>query len=802
MAMIETREPPAELSSPNPKQPRSSPASTIVAMIFGPLLLAAAILALLAVAAAPKDDGFFYGHSPPVYPSPAMTGGDWAEAYDHARTLVAQMTLVEKVNLTGGVKLGSGCSGSVMPVPRLGFPGMCLSDAGNGLRATDLVNAYPSGIHVGASWNKGLARRRASSMAAEFRRKGVNVLLGPVVGPVGRVVRGGRNWEAFSVDPYLSGALVAETVEGIQGEGVQASVKHYVANEQEDYRSPEAGREAVSSNIDDRTMHELYLWPFQDAVKAGCANIMCSYQRINNSYGCANSKTLNGLLKTELGFQGFVVSDWGAQHAGVATALAGLDLAMPSGAEFWGEHLLEAVKNGLMTTWFQFKQNDNFPNPGFGMPEKLLDPHTPVQGRDDSSRQTLLDGALEGHVLVKNTKNTLPLKRPRMLSVFGYSAKSADDWGPSTDENLNNAYIYGVIPLDPEGRLASLFSWVKRPATARQGTIIGGGGSGAVTPAVFTAPFEALKVRAARDDTALMYDLVSERPGVHPASDACLVFGNAWAAEGYDRPALYDNYTDGLIRAVADKCARTVVVLHNAGVRVVDGFIDHDNVTAVIMAHLPGRDSGEALVSLLYGDANPSGKLPYTVARAEADYGPVVGPDQPKGDYSRFPQSDFDEGIMLDYRSFDRDGKQPRFEFGFGLSYTTFALSDLTIRTEDVHDGPLPTGAVTAGGPSDLWDVLATVEATVTNTGSVTGAEVVQLYLGFPGDEAPVRQLRGFDKVRLRAGERRTVRFGLTRRDLSRWDVVAQGWRLADGGFGVFVGNSSRVLGLSGRLEL
>ncbi|RDA87144.1 hypothetical protein CP532_4271 [Ophiocordyceps camponoti-leonardi (nom. inval.)] len=794
-----------------------------------------------AVAAGPKDDGFFFGQSPPVYPSPPMTGGqEWRDAYLRARSLLEQMTLEEKIGLTGGVKLGTGCSGSVMPIPRLGFPGMCLSDAGNGLRATDLVNAYPSGIHVGASWNKVLARRRGVAMAREFRKKGVNVLLGPVVGPAWRVVRGGRNWEGFSVDPYLAGSLVSETVEGIQGEGVQASVKHFIANEQEDYRSTSIFGEAVSSNIDDKTMHELYMWPFQDAVKAGCGNIMCSYNRINNSYGCANSKTLNGLLKTELGFQGFVVSDWGAQHAGVATALAGLDLAMPTGDEFWGEKLFEAVKNGsvperrvddmvsrLLTTWFQFNQNISVPHPGVGMPENVVKPHALVEGREEAALPVLFEGAVEGHVLVKNSKRTLPLKGPRMLSVFGYSAKSADDWGPSHDFIQLNTWMFGLSPLDPVSRLASVLPSAKRSAIARMGTLIGGGGSGAVTPAVFTSPLESLKVRAARDDTALFYDLSSARPAVDPLSDACIVLGNAWATEGYDRPSLSDNYTDGLIRAVADQCKRTIVVLHNAGVRLVDGFVHHPNVSAVVFAHLPGRDSGEALVSLLYGEANPSGKLPYTVARKEADYGHVLGPDLPRpgGDgYGRFPQSDFAEGTLLDYRRFDREGIEPRYEFGFGLSYTRFQLSGLGVRkmtmtTKTTALKPYPTGAVVAGGQSDLWEVLAVVEAKVRNTGDVDGAEVAQMYVGFPrargkddeeeddsnNDDAAgiVRQLRGFEKTRvLRPGEEQRVRFGLTRRDLSEWDVGAQRWRLVGGRYDIFVGNSSRSLPLRGKLEL
>lgn len=205
------------------------------------------------------NNSYFYGQSPPVYPSPEITGREWADAYARARALVAKMRLEEKVSLTGGAVPGSGCSGVIAPIDRLGFPGLCLSDAGNGLRATYLVNGYPSGIYVGASWNKELVYQHGAAMGGEFRRKGVNVILGPVVGPIGRVVRGGRNWEGFSVDPYLSGALVSDTVRGTQDQGVVTSVKPFIANEQESYRTPEGDLEAVSSNVDDKTMHKLYL---------------------------------------------------------------------------------------------------------------------------------------------------------------------------------------------------------------------------------------------------------------------------------------------------------------------------------------------------------------------------------------------------------------------------------------------------------------------------------------------------------------------------------------------------------------
>ncbi|KAJ3578377.1 hypothetical protein NPX13_g2188 [Xylaria arbuscula] len=375
------------------------------------------------------DDTVFYGQSPPVYPSPNGTGiGDWADAYAKARALVSKMTLEEKVNITISIPQGedhvTGCEGRVQAIPRIGFPGLCLADAGHGLRNAELVSAWPVGMSAGASWNKKLALQRATGMGAEFRKKGVNVIFGPIVGPQGRIVKGGRNWEGFSSDPWHAGQFAYETIKGLQGAGVIASVKHFVGNEQETRRSTstffyedENTTQAISSNIDDKTMHELYVWPFVDALHAGAANIMCSYQRLNNSYACQNSKILNGVLKTELNFQGFVVTDWGAQHAGVATAMAGLDsAALPEGGDFgtmlWGLNLTLAVQNGsvpetrlddmvirTLAAWYKLGQDQDFLEPGAGFPADHTLPHESIEARDPAYDDVLLQGAIEGHVL-------------------------------------------------------------------------------------------------------------------------------------------------------------------------------------------------------------------------------------------------------------------------------------------------------------------------------------------------------------------------------------------------------------------
>ncbi|KUJ23645.1 putative beta-glucosidase M [Mollisia scopiformis] len=778
-------------------------------------LISAALFQSATAVANITEDSYFYGQSPPVYPSPPQPGSaSWATAYAKAVALVSQMTLEEKANITVGYTPMTGCSGETGSVPRLNWPGVCLSDAGNGLRATDFVNGWPSGVHVGAAWNRNLAYQRALHMGGEFKKKGVNVALGPVVGPLGRVAEGGRNWEGISNDPYLCGALAAESVSGIQTAGVMTSVKHYIGNEQETNRVPDGDVAAVSSNIDDKTLHELYLWPFTDAVHAGTGSIMCSYNRINNSYACQNSKTLNGILKTELGFEGFVVSDWGAQHTGLDSALAGLDVVMPE-STYWGVNggnLTIAVNNGsltearvtdmatrLISAWYQMGQDVDFPEKGIGMALDYSTPHTPIYARDPSSQTVLLNGALEGHVLVKNTNSALPLKSPKLLSIFGYDAVAPNKMDVPSPSDVIATWTFGFESLLT---YVPFISTTAPPQIAINGTIISGGGSGANAPAYISAPFDAIKEQAYLDGTSLFWDFYDNDPAIDTSSDACLVFINAFATEGSDRIGLHDDYSDALIQNVAANCSNTIVTIHNAGVRLVDQWIDHPNITAVIFAHLPGQDSGRALVQLLYGYQSFSGKLPYTVAKNESDYVNAGEPILPEGEFQLFPQDNFTEGVYIDYRGFDQKNVTPRYEFGFGLTYTTFEYSELTIeKLAGVSTSYLPPPAdVIEGGIASLWDVVAQVTATITNTGSVDAAEIAQLYVGIPG--GPVRQLRGFSKVDIPVGSNVTVEFDLLRRDLSEWGVTEQSWVLQSGSYPIYVGASSRDLPLVGTLTI
>jgi len=740
--------------------------------------------------------------------------GDWAAAYSKARALVAQMTNQEKENITYGiVSQTNGCSGMNGNVSRLGFPGMCLNDAGNGVRGVEGTNGYPSGLHVGAAWNKKLALQRAQYMGQEFKAKGANVALGPVVAPLGRMAEMGRNWEGFSNDPYLTGSLAYETVIGLQ-ESVIACTKHLIAYEQETNRNPTGNNASISSNLDDKTMHETYLWPFADAVKAGSGSVMCSYNRINGSYACQNSAVQNGLLKTELGFEGFVVSDWGGQHTGIASAEAGLDMAMPDSV-YWAGNLSKAVSNGTLTqerlddmatrilaSWYKYNPE---PNPGHGIPVNASLAHEFVNARNPASKDTIFQGAVEGHVLVKN-EGVLPLKSPPFLSLFGYDAIVPVESDIDTTVAISK-WALGLESLNIAkdaviGAFLGTANNSNTPGAALNGTLIAGGGSGSVTPPYISSPFDAISEQAYQDGTYLQWDFDSVNPMVNGGSSACIVFINEFASEGFDRPSLADPYSDELVMNVANNCNNTIVSIHNAGIRVVDAWVDHPNITAVVFSHLPGQDSGRALVELLYGRQSFSGRLPYTVAHNQSDYGELLAPTDPSATSDYYTQTNFTEGNYIDYKSFIARNITPRYAFGYGLTYSNFSYSALSAT---VHNNAslalLPPGnKIVEGGLPSLWDQIATVKATVTNTGHVSAAEVAQLYLGIPG--APEKQLRGYAKEILHAGESCEVTFKLMRRDLSQWDVERQQWVLNKGCYNVYVGKSVLDIQLTGTITI
>ncbi|GKT47596.1 putative beta-glucosidase btgE [Colletotrichum spaethianum] len=848
-------------------------------------------------------------YSPPVYPSPWMdpSADGWADAYTKAKDFVSQLTLLEKVNLTTGVGWqGDLCVGNVGAVPRLGLRGLCMQDGPVGIRFSDYNSVFPSGQTAAATWDRNLIYRRAEAIGFEHRSKGVDVVLAPVAGPLGRAPTGGRNWEGFSVDPYLTGVAMAESVKGIQQHAI-ACAKHFIGNEQEHFRqAPEAigygynVTESVSSNIDDKTMHELYMWPFADAVRAGVGSIMCSYNQVNNSYGCQNSKLLNGLLKEELGFQGFIMSDWQAQHAGAATAVAGLDMAMPgdvlfnTGTTFWGTNLTVAVLNGtvpeyrlddmalrIMAAFFKvgLKVEDE-PDINFSSWTKatvgpahyfakenieVINQHVDVRrGREHGN--LIREIAAKATVLLKN-KGALPLKKPKFLAVIG------EDAGPNS-QGPNGCADRGC----------------------NDGTLGAAWGSGSAEYPYLITPDQALQARAiaegSRYESILSnYESAATTALVTQPDATAIVFVNADSGEGYinvggnegDRQNLtLWNAGDELVKNVSSINNNTIVVIHSVGPVLLTDMYNNPNITAIVWAGLPGQESGNSITDVLYGDVNPGGKSPFTWGPTLESYGTNVLYEPNNGQGA--PQDDFTEGVFIDYRHFDRatagsdgngnsSGAAPIYPFGFGLSYTTFEFSSLVVaprnaseykpttgetakaptfgnystdpaeyvfpsnefryiynyiypylNTSDVRESAndpkygqaadefLPPRALESspqpknpasgapGGNPQLWDVLYTVTATVTNMGDVAGDEVAQLYVSLGGPQDPVKVLRGFERLTIEPGASAVFKADITRRDLSNWDTASQNWVISQYPKKVWVGSSSRDLPLSASL--
>jgi beta-glucosidase len=309
------------------------------------------------------------------------------------------------------------------------------------------------------------------------------------------------------------------------------------------------------------------------------------------------------------------------------------------------------------------------------------------------------------------------------------------------------------------------------------------------------------------DGSRIFSDTTVTRSPVVPiesTSGPCIVLINAQSSESVDRSTLSDEFSDTYINTIADQCANTIVVIHNAGVRLVDGFFDHENVTAILYAHTPGQASGDALVELLYGRQSPSGRLPYTVAHHEADYGSLLYPDLPTEHDPQYAQSEFTEGVFIDYRRFIKEDITPRFAFGYGLTYSEFRYSNFEISkmTDACFDFAPPDAHITApppGGLASLHDVLVRASVTVTNVGHVAAAEVPQIYVDIPGSGVS-RALRGFDKRLLQPSESAILTFDLRRRDLSLWDAQMQLWMLQAGGYEIVVGKN--VLDIQGRAML
>ncbi|KAJ6584015.1 glycoside hydrolase family 3 protein [Mycena vulgaris] len=664
---------------------------------------------------------------------------DWAAAYAKAEKALSNVGLADKVNIAT-----ARCIGNTFAIPAIGFPGFCLEDSPLGVRLAS------NAINVASTFNRTLMRQRGEAMGAEFRGKGVNVALGPMMNLM-RAPAAGRNWEGFGADAYLSGEGAFETYNrtGMQSQGVQATAKHYINNEQEHFRTME------SSNVDDRCQHELYALP---------AAIMCSYNQINNTYACENDKTLNGILKGELGFQGY----WGGTHSTTPAVMAGLDMTMPgspaprSNSSFFGTNLIAAVQNGsvpeariddmalrILAAWYLLGQDEGYPAVNFDSHNNSApdDQQVDVQG---DHKVLIREIGKASTVLLKNTGNILPFKNLKTIGIIGNGAGAAAR-GP-------NGF--------PDRR-------------GNDGVLAMGWGSGTATFPYLITPVDAITARAAQDGTQVSSSLsdtdLAAAAAVASGKDVALVFitadsGESATVEETILQAWHGG--DALVHQVAQFSANTIVVVNSVGPIVMEAWIDHPN---------------EAKHS--------SGRLPYTIGKSVTDYPAQVIYTSP----TTILQIPYTEGIFVDYRHFDAAGIAPRFEFGFGLSFTTFAYSQLSIRGSP-RGGQAPTGPGSSVDPS-LHVPVVTVQFTVKNTGDVAGHEIPQLYVSLPAStNSPPRVLKGFDSVFVAPGESQAVTIQLSRFDFSMWDVVGQRWQVPAGKIGISIGASSRDIRLSGSL--
>ncbi|UQC91269.1 beta-glucosidase [Colletotrichum lupini] len=751
---------------------------------------------------------------------------DRSTALALANTLISHLTLEEKVSMITGNSSAGNCIGVIAPIPRLGFKGICMLDGPSAVNRADLVSVFPSGITAAATWDREMIYRRGVAIAEEFKGKGGHVILGPSTGPMGRAALGGRNWEGFGPDPYLAGITIENTITGMQSAGVQTCSKHYIANEQETQRSNTTVNgtviEAISSNVDDRTVHELYLWPFANAIRAGTTSIMCSYNRFNQTYACENTHLLKELLRDELGFQGYTVSDWFATHSTADSINNGLDLEMPGAvpgnypgaATFFGDKVLEAVADGtvqesridemvrnILTPYYLLGQDaESYPSPdpslrfvtvfqevglqvakdaGF-IPDGFVFTH----GRDvrGDHAKLIREMGSAGTVLLKNSNQTLPLSKPKIIGVFG------NDAGEMTNGFLRPSEV---------------------PEDTNTGTMIIGGGSGTGRPSYVISPLAAVRAKAAEYGAEVLYvtnnDVLAANDfrGVYPPPEICLVFQQTFASESFDRTSFeLDGNSTAVINNVADFCATTVVVTHSGGVNTMP-WANHTKIGAILAAHYPGQESGNSIVDLLWGDVAPSGRLPYSVPRNEEDAGPaIVNLTQPVVDPLAW-QADFSEGQMIDYRHYDALGIEPLYEFGFGLTYTTFAVIDNQVGVSFIAGNssiaarPDTAIPVQPGGHPQLWEDLISVKVSISNIGHVTAFSIPQLYVSFPSfspEGTPKKVLRGFEKIQIEAGGSAEVEFRLMRRDVSLWNTSDKVWVIPEGDFTFRVGFSSRDL--------
>jgi len=652
------------------------------------------------------------------------------------KELVSKMTLEEKAGLCSGLDFWH-----TKPVERLGIPSIMVSDGPHGLRKQDDTGDHlgindsikavcmPTACATSASFDRELVRRQGEALGDACQHERVAVLLGPAVN-IKRSPLCGRNFEYFSEDPYLAGEMAAASIHGVQSKNVGTSVKHFAANSQEKRRM------TSDSRMDERTLREIYLPAFEKAVKEEQPwSIMCAYNKLNGTYCSENERLLTDILRGEWGFKNFVVSDWGAVSDRPKGVKAGLDLEMPSSGGENDKAIVEAVRSGKLDEKYVDLACERI----LTIVYRYMDNAKPETEWDmEKHHRMAAEFAAECIVLLKNEDEILPLSREDDIAFIG--------------------------------------EFAEKPRFQ-------GGGSSHINCFKTTSAVEAaagMKVTYARgyranEDTATDEDIAQAVDAAKRAKVAVVFAGlpDAYESEGYDRRHMsLPECQNRLIKAVAAANPNTVVVLHIGSPMEMPWI---NEVKGVVEAYLGGQAVGAAVVSVLYGDVNPSGHLAETFPLRLEDSSAYLtyGGEKDVVNYA--------EGIFVGYRYYDKKKIEVLFPFGHGLSYTTFEYENLRLSSKNISD----------------TDTL-TVTVTVKNTGKRSGKAVTQLYVGDVQSTVlrPVRELKGFEKTALEPGESKDISFTLDKRAFAYWNEQLHDWHVETGEFRIEIGNSSRDIRL------
>ena len=651
--------------------------------------------------------------------------------------LIGKMTLEEKASLCSGADFWHTES-----VERLGIPAMMVSDGPHGLRKQDQeadhlgVNdsikavCFPAGCGTAASFNRELITGMGEVLGEECQAEGVGVILGPAVN-IKRSPLCGRNFEYYSEDPMVASEMAGALIKGVQSKNVGTSIKHFLANNQETRRM------SSSSEVDERTLREIYLAAFEGAVSSQKPwTVMCSYNKINGTYAAEHKEALTDILRGEWGFDGFVVSDWGAVNKRVPDLEAGLDLEMPASGGINDKQIVDAVKEGRLEESVLDRAVVRILNIVYRF-EETRD-KSAVFDRD-KDHEYAKKVAEETIVLLKNEDGLLPLPEKEEIAFIGKYARQPRFQGGGSS-HINSHKVTGAWDVVKD--------W------------------GNITFAEGYGDQEDVT------DEALIAEAV-EKAGKAQAAVIFAGLPDAFESEGFDRSHMgMPNCQNELINRVAAVQPNTIVVLHNGSPVEMPWA---DQVKGIVEAYLSGQAVGAAVVDILFGKVNPSAKLPETF--------PYKLEDNPSYLYylGEGDKVEYREGVFVGYRYYDTKKMDVRFPFGYGLSYTTFAYSNLKLSAAQIKD-------------TDTF----TVSVDVTNTGSMAGKEVVQLYVSDVESTVirPVKELKGFDKVDLQPGETKTVTFTLGKRAFAYWNTQIHDWHVESGEFRILVGKSSRDIQL------